>query len=140
MDSYKNGIFIKCESGVIRIKDSKLLEVVSNLIQNAGKYSKDNSTVKIDISELRENGKTFLTLSVKDEGIGFPKDIIENLSQERAQNAIDYAKPGKGYGLNKIKKLIEAAGAKLEINSPLYPNRTDFPGSEVKITAEVLKN
>jgi len=138
LDSYENGIFLRSKYGVKRVNDSKLLTVVSNLVQNAGKYTKDNSTVEIGISKLEENGKTFLTLSIKDEGIGFPKDIIENLSTERAQNAIDSYMPGKGHGLQRVKKIIDAVDAKLEINSPLHPSIKDFPGSEVKITAEVL--
>lgn len=110
-----NLIFPKITRNLIVYADKdKLIQALSNLIDNAIKYTKRGS-VSIDIR--REGGN--INFSVRDSGIGIGKEEIEKIGQKfyRAQEAIDIDNRGTGLGLFIAKTIIEKHGGKLEITS-----------------------
>lgn len=118
-----------------RLEDYHLYTILSNLMQNGVKYTKDGSTVNVKIAEQVVDDCKYLTFSVRDEGIGIPKESQEKvLEGERAKNAIDAGVPGTGYGLRRIKSILELTYCQhktLEINSPLNPENAQYPGAEI---------
>ncbi|SNR34096.1 PAS domain S-box-containing protein [Lutibacter agarilyticus] len=83
--------------------DFNILKIIlTNLLYNAIKFSKENSEIFLKISSSKSN----LHLSVKDSGIGIPKAEQGFIFTQffRAKNAIYY--PGTGIGLNIIKGYI----------------------------------
>jgi len=94
--------------------DPKLLDhAFTNIISNAIKYSKDNSTVKI---LAKANDKKVL-IRVIDQGIGIPKDDLAKIGQKffRAKNTLAVA--GTGIGLYLTKHFIELHKGSLKIDS-----------------------
>lgn len=86
------------------ILDQQLFRnVLINLVSNAIKYSPENALIVVN-SEIK--AKTIL-ISVKDQGIGIPKEDQPHLFTRffRAQNATNIQ--GTGLGLNIVKKYIE---------------------------------
>ena len=84
--------------------DQKLLDhSITNIISNAIKYSKNNSTVKI----LAKSGEKKVLLRVIDQGIGIPKEDLSYIGQKffRAKNTLAVA--GTGIGLYLAKYFIE---------------------------------
>jgi len=84
--------------------DAKLLEhTLSNLISNAFKYSKGKENPELSIHFKSKE----LTLSVKDYGLGIPKDQHLHLFEPffRADNATDIQ--GTGLGLSIAKEYVE---------------------------------
>lgn len=119
-----------------RLEDYQWYTIPSNLMQNGVKYAKDGSTVNVKLAEQAIDGKKFLTVSVRDEGIGIPKEEQKKvLEGERAQNAIDSGIQGTGYGLRRVKNLIKDFQGRevepIQINSPLYPENIQYPGAEI---------
>lgn len=107
--------FNKIQSDLIIYADrEKLYQALSNLIDNAIKYS-PNGTVEVITTANRDN----LTLSIKDDGIGIPSNEIENVGQKfyRTQQAIDIDHKGTGLGLFIAKSIIEKHSGTLEIVS-----------------------
>lgn len=90
----------------INIDEPKIMEVITNLIDNAIKYSPENSKVEVRVKK-KDN---FLDISVKDQGIGIPEDFKDKLFQKfsRAHNAIQAQPSGNGIGLFVVKKIIDA--------------------------------
>ena len=110
-------IFTKAlpEKELVMINKQKTLEVLKNIIGNAIKYSPKGSTLRINFKH--KNGQ--FVLSVKDHGIGIPKNQHKHIFTKffRAQNAIEKFPEGSGLGLYAAKSFIEAQGGKLWFTS-----------------------
>lgn len=115
------------------ITSYELYNVFSNIIRNAAKYTKKGSTVNVKFKKQKINNKNFLVFSVKDKGIGIPKEEQEKvLRGERALNAISSGIEGTGYGLKRVFKILDFNGQQLKIKSPLNEADREFPGTEVE--------
>ena len=96
--------------------DQKLLDhCFSNIITNAIKYLRNNSSVKINGS--LQNKK--LILKVTDSGIGIPKNDISNIGKKffRAANTLSVS--GTGIGLFLTKYFVELHNGSVLIESEL---------------------
>lgn len=85
-------------------QDEKVLELsLTNVINNAIKYSPENSTITIDIFQ----DDQMTTFEIKDQGIGIPKHDQKNIFNRyfRAENAL--FTEGTGIGLNIVKGHLE---------------------------------
>ena len=94
--------------------DEKILQLVlSNLINNAIKYSSENSTIDMEVV-LDTN---VLTIHVKDEGIGIPVDEQKYIFNRyfRAENAL--LNQGTGIGLNIVKSHLENLAGTITFSS-----------------------
>ena len=105
--------------------DEKILELVlTNLINNAIKYSSEDST--IHITAVAAN--YILTIRIRDEGIGIPEGEQKHIFNRyfRAENAL--LSQGTGIGLNIVKTHLENLGGVITFTS-----RQDV-GTEFTIT------
>ncbi len=94
--------------------DNKLLDhAFTNIISNAIKYSKNDSTVKV----LSKDTDKRVLIRVVDQGIGIPKEDLSHIGQKffRAKNTLAVA--GTGIGLYLTKYFIELHGGSLLIES-----------------------
>jgi two-component system sensor histidine kinase VicK len=90
--------------------------VISNLIDNAIKFSPNDGTVSIIIQRKTpvnenedENGREILIVSVKDEGIGIDNDIFPKLFTKFITKSFQ----GMGLGLFISKNIVEVHGGRL---------------------------
>ena len=95
-----------------------LKEAISNLLDNATKYSKEE--INIQISTL-ENDKN-VYINVFDEGIGIAKSELKNIFnrfERAAEHERDARKTrgGFGIGLNYVLQVINAHGGKISVKS-----------------------
>lgn len=84
----------------------KIQQVLYNLIDNAIKFSHDNATIYIETTT--KNEKVFV--SVKDTGIGIPKDSINKIWERffKSDSSRGKDKKGTGLGLAIVKEIINA--------------------------------
>ena len=84
----------------------KIQQVLYNLIDNAIKFSENDSLITVEVSE--KNEKVFI--SVKDHGIGIPRQeqtkIWERFYKSDLSRGKD--KKGTGLGLSIVKEIIQA--------------------------------
>ncbi len=94
---------------------SQIERVFINLISNAIKFTPSGG--KITVSAAVESDK--ITFAVKDTGIGISKDDIHQLFNEfyRIENEINQNVKGTGLGLALCKKIIEAHGGRIWVES-----------------------
>ncbi|GMU94759.1 MULTISPECIES: ATP-binding protein [Ignavibacterium] len=92
----------------------RLKQVLINLIQNAIKYTESGG---VDISV--EEEKKYVTIKVKDSGIGIPQDQLTRIFERfyRVDKARSRAVGGTGLGLSIVKHIIEAHDSKVEVRS-----------------------
>ena len=100
-----------------------LREVVSNLIENAIKYTPDGEVV-VDITG---DDKT-ITISVQDSGIGIPAEDVPHLFQKfyRVDNSDTREIGGTGLGLYLSRRLTEAMSGRLFVISEYRKGSTFF--------------
>lgn len=99
----------------IFIDPSLMRQVIHNLLTNALKYSLKKSKVTIKL-EKKDSG---YLISVKDKGIGIPKDVQPRVFEKffRSDNAMKTEAEGSGLGLYVAKMIIEAFGGKIWFES-----------------------
>lgn len=92
-------------------------EALINLLDNAAKYSTLHKELLVRLSQ--ENG--FIRIAVTDRGIGLlPEDrkrIFENFY--RVSNGLVHDVRGNGLGLAITKRIVEAHGGKVTVDSEL---------------------
>jgi two-component system CheB/CheR fusion protein len=97
----------------IKFSKKNLRSILYNLITNALKFTSANRKPNISVSTKATTG--FIVLTVSDNGIGMPEDKVHSVftMYRRLNNYIE----GQGIGLYLVKKIIDAAGGKIEISS-----------------------
>lgn len=84
----------------------KIQQVLYNLIDNATKFSSNNSAIKIETSIKNEK----VLISVKDSGIGIPAESIKKIWDRFYKTDLSRGKDkkGTGLGLSIVKEIIQA--------------------------------
>jgi PAS domain S-box-containing protein len=93
----------------------RLIQVVSNLVNNAVKYSPDGG--RVTLSTRGEGG--FALISVTDTGLGIPPDEIGHVFERfrRVRSGAAQSIPGTGLGLTIVKQIVEMHGGKIWVES-----------------------
>lgn len=93
----------------------KIQQVMYNLIDNAIKFSHNDSTIYIQASNRYEK----IFVSVKDTGIGIPKDSIKKIWERFYKTDLSRGKDkkGTGLGLSIVKEIIQAHGENIDVIS-----------------------
>jgi len=111
----KINLNISPECSVICVDRVHFANVIDNLIENAIKYSGDDTL--IDISACCQNGR--LRVSVKDNGIGLSKTDLKYVFEKfyRVDSRFVRRKAGFGLGLTYVKSIVEEHGGSVEVSS-----------------------
>lgn len=120
-----------------RLDEDKFQQVMTNLIDNACKYSPKDSTVKI-ITEAVQND---ILIKVIDEGVGIKKEDYDKLFKKfsRLENHLTSKTQGNGLGLYITKEIVEKMSGTISFESEFGKGTTfelRFPFFEEE---EVLK-
>lgn len=95
-------------SEMVLVDRDRILQVLTNLIQNAIKFSDPGSSVHL----LAEKDDSHLTVTVRDEGHGIPASHIDAIFEPFHQVDMSDSSPssGSGLGLAICKEIVEAHG------------------------------
>jgi signal transduction histidine kinase len=122
------------EFSTLLLDEMKLRQVIMNFTDNAIYYTPAGGKITI---ELKETPK-FVEFTVKDSGIGVPKDQQHKLFTKfyRADNARKARPDGTGLGLFMAKKVIIAQGGSMIFDSTLDKGSTfgfSFPKEKILV-------
>lgn len=100
---------------LVHADKSKIQQIIYNLTDNAIKFSHNESFIKIETHV--KNEKVFV--SVKDSGIGIPKDSISKIWERFYKTDLSRGKDkkGTGIGLAIVKEIIQAHGENINVIS-----------------------
>jgi signal transduction histidine kinase len=99
-----------------------LKRVITNLLQNALRYTDEGGVVRVGLDNLGRHAK----LTVSDTGIGIPPDSLPLIFDRfyRVDKSRSRAQGGSGLGLSIVKAIIEAHKGRIDVESKLGTGTT----------------
>lgn len=121
---------ISSELSLVNANPKALIEVLSNIIDNALKYTPAGGKVAISVGHEKDN---FKGIAISDNGPGIPQIDLEHIGERGYRGAqADTEIPGTGLGLTIAKQLIEQMQGEIQIFSPALNSAialSDGPGT-----------
>ena len=103
------------EEKIIAFDEEKIERIILNLLSNAVKFTGKNGSILVNITDKGD----FIEISIKDTGIGIPKDKLEFIFERFAQidKSTSRHNEGSGIGLALVKSLVEMHDGKIHAKS-----------------------
>lgn len=121
----KEGTIIKkldAQNDLIEADENHFSNMISNLIDNAIKYSKENLQIEI---HTQSNDK-ILKIDIEDNGIGMSKETVRHIFEKfyRAHTGNVHNVKGFGLGMSYVKHVLDAHKGNIKIDSTLGKGST----------------
>lgn len=125
-------LHLESEKLYVNADMEQIQQVLYNLIDNAIKFSLNDSSIKVETSE--KHGTVFV--SVKDAGVGIPKESLNKIWERfyKLDSSRGRDRKGTGLGLSIVKEIITAHGQNINVVS------TEGVGTEFIFTLEKGKD
>ena len=96
-----------------------LANIVSNLLDNAVKYSRDRADITVRCRSTEADGRTWTEITVADHGIGIARDRLPHVFDKfyRVPTGNRHEVKGYGLGLFYVKTMVEKHGGTVEVKS-----------------------
>jgi len=124
LDKNSNKFVVKIDESIETMKndETKLKQVLLNMISNSSKFTKEGKVSLI----ISEEAKNRIKFEISDTGIGMTENQLENVFEEFTQAETSTSKDygGTGLGLPICKKLTELMGGKIEVQSKIGEGTT----------------
>jgi signal transduction histidine kinase/DNA-binding response OmpR family regulator len=115
----------------VQADKARLAQVLSNVLNNAAKYTGDGGTIQLYVG--REGPD--VVFRVRDNGIGIPSEMLSKVFDlfTQVDRSLDRSQGGLGIGLTLVRRLMELHGGSVEA-------RSDGPGqgSEFVLTMPTI--
>jgi PAS domain S-box-containing protein len=105
------------EERVISCDPDNIERIMLNLISNAVKFTDKGDLISVVVLDQGDN----VQISVKDTGVGIPKDKLQIIFERfrQADNSLSRDHEGSGIGLSLVKALVEMHGGTINVKSSL---------------------
>jgi signal transduction histidine kinase len=101
------------EPAVILCDPVRIGQAVTNLVSNALKYSPPGEPIDITVSA----GPAEVTIEVTDRGVGIPREDQKRIFEPFRRGATRNTVPGTGLGLFNVRRIVQAHGGRIEVES-----------------------
>jgi signal transduction histidine kinase/CheY-like chemotaxis protein len=111
------------EPAIVHADSVRLAQVISNLLNNAVKYTPEGGSISLTLTREGERA----VISVKDSGIGISATALPRVFDMFVQlDAHDREQTGLGIGLTLVRSLVEMHGGKVEARSAGRDEGSEF--------------
>ncbi|MCJ7645114.1 MAG: HAMP domain-containing histidine kinase, partial [Candidatus Aminicenantes bacterium] len=132
-EGFDIGLDVEGPIPLLAVDRTALSQAVTNLIDNAIKYSGDSRRISISASA----GEHSLAIAVRDFGIGIKREDIDRVFERfyRGGDELTRTVKGSGLGLTLVKEIVEAHRGKVHVESEpgkgtVFSIRLPVPQSE----------
>ena len=117
IDAHRHRLSIALPEGRIKVDADavRMAQVLSNLLNNAAKYTADGGHIRLLVAEEAEH----VVFRVRDNGVGIPPDMLARVFDlfAQADRSLDRSQGGLGLGLTLVRSLVEMHGGSVEAAS-----------------------
>ncbi|HEV3326024.1 MAG TPA: HAMP domain-containing sensor histidine kinase [Puia sp.] len=108
---------LNAKNDLIEVDEVHFMNLITNLIDNAVKYSKENLLIRISTHSTPKS----LVIRIEDNGIGMSKETQRRIFEKfyRAHTGNLHNVKGFGLGLSYVKTIIEAHRGKIKVDSTI---------------------
>jgi CheY-like chemotaxis protein len=101
---------------VIDVDPTRFVQILSNLLHNAAKFTNDGGTVRItaNITQPKSDAEPQMSIAVADSGIGISPELLPRVFELFTQGETRSSQPGLGIGLALARRLVELHGGRLD--------------------------
>jgi signal transduction histidine kinase len=94
---------------------TRLAQVVSNLLDNAAKYTEEGGRISL----VAQAGREEVVIRVKDTGIGIPAELLPSIFDlfRQADRSLARSQGGLGIGLTLVRRLVDLHGGSVDVSS-----------------------
>lgn len=112
----------------------KIERIMLNLLSNAIKYTPEKGFIKVNI----KTNQYEIIVSIKDSGVGIPKDKLEIIFDRFGQvdGSFNRKCEGSGIGLSLVKNLVEMHGGEINVNSKVNKGSEFIFSIPIKLSEE----
>jgi signal transduction histidine kinase len=100
---------------IVEANDRELKRIISNLINNAVEAKASDRVCEISVGLRAQNGH--VVVSIRDNGKGFPPQILKRIGERGVSSVKANGRAGSGLGLFYAKVIVEQWKGRLEISS-----------------------
>ena len=127
----KNGkleYLLNASNDIVDADETHFSNLISNLVDNAIKYSKENLIIKI----VTHSTQKHIVLQIQDNGIGMNKETVKRVFEKfyRAHTGNLHNVKGFGLGMSYVKSIVDEHKGKIKVESTLGKGSTftlEFP-------------
>lgn len=115
-------LMLNAKNDLIKADEVHFSNLISNLVDNAIKYSKENLKLIISTHSTKNN----LVIRIEDNGIGMSKESVKRIFEKfyRAHTGNLHNVKGFGLGMSYVKTVIDAHKGKIKVESVLGKGST----------------
>jgi signal transduction histidine kinase/CheY-like chemotaxis protein len=112
---------------------TRLVQVVSNLLNNAAKYTPSGGSITLKVAAHEDSA----SVSVRDNGVGIPSDVLPYVFDlfTQAERTPDRSQGGLGIGLALVKSLVALHGGTVRAHSEGPQQGSEFVVSLPRLSA-----
>jgi len=113
---------------VIDADPTRFVQILSNLLHNAGKFTNNGGSVCISATITRPESAVLpqVSISVLDSGIGMSPALLPRVFDLFTQGETHSSQPGLGIGLALARRLVELHGGRLDARSEGHGRGSEF--------------
>jgi signal transduction histidine kinase/ActR/RegA family two-component response regulator len=108
----------------VRGDAARLAQVLSNLLNNAAKYTDKGGSIVLSV----ERADDLAIIRVRDNGIGIPAEMVDAIFDlfTQANRSLDRAQGGLGIGLTLVRHIVEMHDGSVAVASAGYGQGSEF--------------
>jgi PAS domain S-box-containing protein len=125
VETARDLISAKCQHLDVRLPERSILvegdsvrlsQVLLNLLDNASKYSPEDSQIEVDVEQI----KAEVEVQVRDNGSGISPELLSSIFDpfQQGVRTLDRSQGGLGIGLTLVKRLVELHDGQVTASSP----------------------
>ena len=118
MEERQHRLELRLPQGAVTVRgdQTRLTQVVSNLLTNSAKYTQPHGAIQLALSSAGDEA----TLSVADDGEGITAELLPRVFDlfSQGERKPDRAQGGLGLGLALVRSLVQLHGGTVEASSP----------------------